>query len=736
MPQQVLFASTVTDVTGVHDTRARVFVGLTWLVMVAGAVTFVLTTARNLPLGQDWSVVASIAGPVRQPLDWIFSADGGAVGAPLSRFGYYLALMLSGGDFRVPALASLACLGLVAGGMLRVVRRVRGRASYLDVIFPVVLLNLGHAQSLVWAWQFTEVIPVLASTAMVMMLIGGPSLSKPVSGTLAAIGLLLLVGSGGPGPVMGLVWATGFLFVSSRRLRQGRAGRGVLWPSVLLAVTSAATIAMGVVRVATTPRGLVADPFRRILHLAATAVGPAGGMVDWTAGLAVIVVIGAALAVALRAARDASMDARRYRAVALYLVALVVALVAAGFGFVRLDDAGYAPDHLSSFVEFSAPLWCVAYLALGGLRQTRPGTPGAVALSAVALLVLPFNVREGLRWGSWYRDGMDTVERGILLRSSTSALAVGQRDFLARDWAPEDLAERMEWLRARSGVWSRLAGSIVEQPVVMAQWEDLRLEARQFRFKSARAGAVSLVWGVDGWKVAPTGQRPTGTVVINRSMHTPMTRTGDDFSVSIDVPLQTAVQYGFLIEADRNGAAVPPVWVGDFENGSTAPTEVAVQSTPAIEAEIEPGPQVEQLALEIRYWAPDADSAEVWWEVGRSLPASVVPPGTTPEGSGYLTAMRRERSTFLAELRVPARSQVRYRFRYSISGSNRPLMIDSSEAFQVQPVEPRMMVAVQARAATPERWWRWLVAALVLAGALAGMRTAVEPGEPPAVAWL
>ena len=91
--------------------------------------------------------------------------------------------------------------------------------------------------------------------------------------------------------------------------------------------------------------------------------------------------------------------------------------------------------------------------------------------------------------------------------------------------------------------------------------EEESLVTLELRYHMPKAGAVELVWGINGWSVAPKARRPAGTTMdINRLMHTPMRHDGDVFDLKLQVPAGTLVNYGFRITRDRQGQ---PMWAWD-----------------------------------------------------------------------------------------------------------------------------------------------------------------------------
>lgn len=87
------------------------------------------------------------------------------------------------------------------------------------------------------------------------------------------------------------------------------------------------------------------------------------------------------------------------------------------------------------------------------------------------------------------------------------------------------------------------------------------LVTQTFRFHMPEAGEVVLVWGVNGWGLVPEDLRPEGTVLWkNVLMNTPMQRDGGTFIVSVRVPANAPLDYGFQVRTAKDGT---PVWLWD-----------------------------------------------------------------------------------------------------------------------------------------------------------------------------
>lgn len=109
------------------------------------------------------------------------------------------------------------------------------------------------------------------------------------------------------------------------------------------------------------------------------------------------------------------------------------------------------------------------------------------------------------------------------------------------------------------------------------------------------AGQASLVWGINGWGVLPEASRPPGTTVVDRVMHTRLSRQHGVLTARLLVPAGATVEYGLLVTHRANGTAIVPVWL-EWSTGQPAIAEpgsvLAWEETPAIAARIARAPRL------------------------------------------------------------------------------------------------------------------------------------------------
>lgn len=92
------------------------------------------------------------------------------------------------------------------------------------------------------------------------------------------------------------------------------------------------------------------------------------------------------------------------------------------------------------------------------------------------IILLPFNMIHGLKWGSWYRSGMDEVKRDILAGTPHAKVAESHRKFLIHWWDKDQLSNGMQMLQtAGIGVFAGMHDSPithfpVNRPDITESW--------------------------------------------------------------------------------------------------------------------------------------------------------------------------------------------------------------------------------------------------------------------------
>ena len=176
------------------------FVWGVWGAMLLAALAFVWKFGSNVPYWDEWEMVPLLAGEQAVSPGWLWSEHNGHR-IPLPKLLLLAAYKFTGSDFRVGMYANVLALGAVAFAMIWVAKGLRGRSSYADAFFPLLLLHWGHCENFLWTWQLTQVTPVILVCILLIIIVQrGVHLSFGVA-ALAGLCLVMLPLCGFPGLV-------------------------------------------------------------------------------------------------------------------------------------------------------------------------------------------------------------------------------------------------------------------------------------------------------------------------------------------------------------------------------------------------------------------------------------------------------------------------------------------------------------------------------------------------------
>ncbi len=199
--------------------------------------------------------------------------------------------------------------------------------------------------------------------------------------------------------------------------------------------------------------------------------------------------------------------------------------------------------------------------------------------------------------------------------------------------------------------------------------QDPPLVTRQIRYRMPEAGEVFFVWGINGWDVVPEEIRPSGTILKNGTMHTPMTHEGDTFVAEVQVPFGATVDNWFLIAKTRSGAAVE-VWEADGDqayrmlakkDGVFKVNTILALAQDQAPATVTGVPLVTQ---EIRYHMPEAGEVYLLWGINGWAVVSqeIHPAGTVVKDLIMHTPMVPKGDDFVVKVQVPSGARLDYGF--------------------------------------------------------------------------
>ena len=104
-----------------------------------------------------------------------------------------------------------------------------------------------------------------------------------------------------------------------------------------------------------------------------------------------------------------------------------------------------------------------------------------------------------------------------------------------------------------------LAGLWILACLGLSAQSDSSYYAQKIRYQVEDAGAVHVVWGINGWENTPEAYRREATFVSDRLLYTPMTQVEDTFVTTIQVPLGASIEFDFWISQNAQGE-LKDVW--------------------------------------------------------------------------------------------------------------------------------------------------------------------------------
>jgi len=179
------------------DAEPTLFVWAVWLGLSFLLWRFALDYSVNIPFLDDWEMVPVLAGEQPVTLKWLWSQHN-EHRIFIPRLIYIAILKLSGGDFRAGVVFNVLTLSATAAALVLAARAIRGRTSYADAFFPLVLLHWGQAENLVSGFTMPLVLSsVVAACLLCVLMRPGPLGFRPA--LILALGTLALPLTSGSG---------------------------------------------------------------------------------------------------------------------------------------------------------------------------------------------------------------------------------------------------------------------------------------------------------------------------------------------------------------------------------------------------------------------------------------------------------------------------------------------------------------------------------------------------------
>jgi hypothetical protein len=429
------------------DWGAVAFVWGIWLLLLVGALAFVLTYGSYVPFMDEWESVPVLTGEQPVTIDWLWAQHSEHV-VPLPRILLLAMYKLSGGDFHIGLVANVLALGALALAMILLAKRLRGQTSYLDAFFPLVLLNLDQELIFIALCMNIIVSTTLAGIVFLVVMRQGREFALG-NMILAGICVVLLTFSGSSGvalvPALGL-WL-GYVAVAQWHSRGPQGRRN----SLLLGGLTAAALVLVPVYFGSFQRNPGAvrpdlwSALQTSLEFLSQSFGQAAGHflsdhpIQPYFGVAVLLLMLLSGALLIGVVRKQPHERRRALGLLMFLGA--VGCLAVGIGAARVGR-GYAPRYVSLAVP---ALYCVYFIwELYGSANARRLIQ--MVLFTVICMLFPLSWQETLQRGVHHGQQMAAVEKDVAAGTSPTVLAERYGSFLYDPDRPETLAAYLRML--------------------------------------------------------------------------------------------------------------------------------------------------------------------------------------------------------------------------------------------------------------------------------------------------
>ena len=446
---------------GLGQRLARPFVLLVWLAMTIAAHVFVARYASPIPFMDDMELVSAFLPGAR--VDWAFlwtQANEHRIVIP--RLVYLAGLELTG-DFRSGMYFQVWAQSLLALGLALFAGRLRGRPSFADAFFPLLLLHWGNAENFLLGMQITIAVPTVLTSVFVALALrraGAPGHGSAIA--MAACAFLLPL-NGGFGlmqlPPL-LAWMLGaFLVLRRSGVAEERATARVFFVGVLATVALVAWYFVGFYFPAHTQRSFdLLAVLRTAAQFLSLNLGPIAETWRLLAPAGVLGFGAVALILALRAWRE---RAERGRILAIVAGLSAATCIALAIGMAR-SPSGSSAGLANRYVILPVPFFVTAFLALcvyGPQRIAR----AAQGLACIALaVVLPHDFRYGAWRGGMHLGSAQRLEESV--QNGMSYEQVIELNWSAFYPSPAGFGARLLQLRQAGFPPFDAAGTAVDWP--------------------------------------------------------------------------------------------------------------------------------------------------------------------------------------------------------------------------------------------------------------------------------
>lgn len=434
------------------DRNARIFVWVVWLVMILFALGCIVQYGYNIPLSEDWYLVAPLTGNEPDLGSWLWSQNN-EHRIPLPRLIMLTLLKITHGDFRAGMVFNLLTLGILAGVTVWVVRHFRGgQTRFADAFFPLVLLHMGHWANILWSWQLSFVVPTALAWGVFLVMVTRPTLATPRAAIFTGVSLILLPLCGAVGLIFVPFLASWLIYCGVRQWHgETSNGRRRIVGGLLIGAGAIALCLIGLYFVGyqrpswNPPNPGIGATLKTAAMFVALGFGPVASKF-WA--LFVMAAFGflipSAGVVVLAVLRHKGLERHRALGIVLFCGTLAVFSLAISYGRAAMVPKVGLPMW---YILLAVPAFGTAFLIWELYGQPKLRTIVQKGLLIAMGLLLPLNTAAGiLMWGNWYQQGMKAVEQDLLAGTPPAVIAQRHRDFLIHWWDENQLVAHMQML--------------------------------------------------------------------------------------------------------------------------------------------------------------------------------------------------------------------------------------------------------------------------------------------------
>jgi dolichol-phosphate mannosyltransferase len=425
----------------------KVFVRSVWLIMTAIALVCIIKFGRNIPLAEDWFFVPQITGVQSDLPSWLWEPNN-EHRIPLPKIMLYSSIKILNNDFRAGMYLNLIFLSAISLLMIFTAQKLRhGNSSYNDAFFPIIIMHIGHWPNIVWGWQFSFVLPMVLSSACLIIIVRDEIVTSLLSVKIFVISLVALTLCGANGLIFVpflIVWIIFMLFLSPHKKELPKKNKIYLIVSAIITIILFCIYFIGLERPSWIPTNPgLRETLKTSAQFIAIAFGPAA-LKNWrifSVFLIFLSIITGFWAL-YKYIKNNTKEKITHVGICLFFIAVVIFTFALGYGRAGTIENGMPYRYALP----SVPLLLIIYF-IWELHKSKVGRFINTLLFLIALFILPLNIKAGLFWGSWYENGMVKIEKDIKDGIPFSVMSIKHREFLIHWWKPYKLEEAMFLLK-------------------------------------------------------------------------------------------------------------------------------------------------------------------------------------------------------------------------------------------------------------------------------------------------